>query len=68
MGPKLLFVVGIVVTHAAVGAALMTREPLAPVAVSSCVYAPDPPAPFPVQAEMLAMRVSTVTPLESLQP
>jgi len=68
MGPKLLFVVGIVVTHAAVGAALMTNEPLPPVVVSSCVYAPEPPAPFQAQAELLAMRVSTVTTLESLQP
>jgi hypothetical protein len=69
MGPKLLFLVGIVVTHAAVGAALMTQEPEAPVvAVSSCIYAPEPPAPFQAQAEILAMRVSTVTSLETLQP
>jgi hypothetical protein len=68
MGPKLLFVLGIVATHAAVGAALMRNDPLPPVAVSSCVYAPDPLPPFQAQAELMAMRVSTVSTLASLQP
>jgi hypothetical protein len=68
MGPKLLFVLGIVATHAAVGAALMHEDPEPPVAVSSCVYAPEPLPPFQAQAELLAMQVSTVTTLDSLQP
>ena len=52
MGPKRLFVLGIVVTHAAVGAALMQADPPPVVAVSSCVYAPDPLPPFQAQAEL----------------
>jgi len=68
MGPKLLFVLGIVATHAAVGAALLHEDPPPVVAVSSCVYAPDPLPPFQAQAELMAMHVSTVTTLDSLQP
>jgi len=57
MGPKLLFFLGIVVTHAAVGAALMHQEtPLAQVPVSSCVQTPGPLPVFGQQGdlEMLA--------------
>jgi len=57
MGPKLLFFLGIVVTHAAVGAALMHQEtPLAQVPVSSCVQTPGPLPYFRQQGdlEMLA--------------
>jgi hypothetical protein len=68
MGPKLLFILGIVATHAAVGAALMHEDPLPTATVSSCIYAPEPLPPFQAQAELMAMRVSTVTTLDSLQP
>jgi len=57
MGPKLLFFLGIMVTHAAVGAALMHQEtPLAQVPVSSCSQTPGPLPYFGQQGdlEMLA--------------
>lgn len=69
MGPKLLFLIGIVVTHGAVGAALMSEEGAPPPStVSSCIQVPDPPPHFQAQAELLAMRVSTVTATGALQP
>lgn len=61
MGPKLLFFFGILVTHGAVGAALLDRESLLPQApVSSCVQSPTPLPYFGHQREMLAMLVVSV--------
>jgi hypothetical protein len=58
MGPKLLFFFGILVTHGAVGAALLGREsPLARAPVSSCVQSPAPLPYFVQQRELLAMLV-----------
>jgi hypothetical protein len=68
MGPKLLFLIGIVATHGAVGAALMREETPRPTPVSSCVYAPEPLPHFQAQAELLAMYVGKVTTGDSMQP
>ena len=58
MGPKLLFFFGILVTHGAVGAALLGQEgPLARVPASSCVQTPTPLPYFGQQRELLAMLV-----------
>lgn len=58
MGPKLLFFFGILVTHGAVGAALLGQEsPLTRVSVSSCVQSPTPLPYFGQQRELLAMLV-----------
>ena len=58
MGPKLLFFFGILVTHGAVGAALLGGEsPLAGVPVGSCVQSPTPLPYFGQQRELLAMLV-----------
>ena len=71
MGPKLLFFLGIVVTHAAVGAALMHQEsPLAPVPVSSCVQTPGPMPYFhePGELEMLAQVLPAEFEAEVMRP
>ena len=61
MGPKLLFFFGILVTHGAVGAALLGEEgPFANVPVGSCVQSPTPLPYFGHQREMLAMLVVPV--------
>jgi hypothetical protein len=68
MGPKLLFVLGIVVTHGALGAAWVRGSAPEARPISTCANAPAPQPHFEPQAELLAMRVSTVTSLDSLQP
>lgn len=61
MAPKLLFFFGILVTHGAVGAALLGPDsPLAHVPVSSCVQSPTPLPYFSQQRELLAMLVVSV--------
>jgi hypothetical protein len=61
MGPKLLFFFGILVTHGAVGAALLGPEnPLRSASVSSCVKSPTPLPYFGHQRELLAMVVVSV--------
>lgn len=59
MGPKLLFLIGIVAAHGAVGAAWLgkTSAP-APVAASGCERPPEPIRHFEPQAELLAMWVA----------
>jgi len=59
MGPKLLFVVGIVVAHGALGAVWIGQEPpdLRP-ALTSCVNTQAPLPYFEQQrGELLAMRI-----------
>lgn len=68
MAPKLLFLIGIVLTHGVVGAVLIREEVPAPVRVSSCVYGPETPMQFEPQAEMLAMNVATFAPGNVGQP
>ena len=61
MGPKLLFFFGILVTHGAVGAALLDRESFLPQApISTCVQSPTPLPYFGHQSELLAMVVVPV--------
>jgi hypothetical protein len=69
MGPKLLFVLGIVVTHGALGAAWMRNESSSPrTPVTTCVYAPAPLPYFQPQSELLAMQVGEVVSGATMQP
>jgi len=65
MGPKLLFVLGIVVAHGALGAALLGQEPhLGRTAVANCVNTSAPLPYFERPRELVAMRT---TPLAEVQ-
>jgi hypothetical protein len=68
MGPKLLFVLGIVATHGALGAAWVRGSAPEPLPISTCANTPAPQPHFEPRAELLAMRVGTVTSLDSLRP
>jgi hypothetical protein len=69
MGPKLLFVLGIVATHGALGAAWMRTEVSEPRgAATTCVNAPAPLPYFQPQSELLAMQVSAVASAAPAQP
>ena len=59
MGPKLLFVVGIVVAHGALGAVWLGQEPPNPrPALATCVNSAVPLPYFEQQrGELLAMRI-----------
>ena len=64
MGPKLLFLIGIVVAHGAVGAVLLSHDPPRPQApATTCTKTPDPMPYFEPKRELLAMVVFT-TPSE----
>jgi hypothetical protein len=68
MGSKLLFVMGIVLAHGAVGAAWMRQDaPHARTPVSSCVNSPLPMPYFQPQRELLA-HVVTIRAEEQVQP
>jgi hypothetical protein len=59
MGPKFLFVMGILLAHGAVGAVWMKQSaPHARTPVSSCVNSPLPMPYFQPQRELLAHVVS----------
>ena len=59
MGPKLLFVMGIVLAHGVVGAVWLKQEvPRARAPVSSCVNSPLPMPYFQPPRELLAHVVS----------
>jgi hypothetical protein len=62
MGPKLLFVVGIVLAHGALGAVWVGQEPPQPrTAIAACVNSSAPLPYFDQQrGELLAMRVEPV--------
>ena len=63
MGPKMLFLLGIVVTHGAFAAVLMRRDPPRPTAhATTCVNTPEPTPHFEQRREMLAMVVFTRAP------
>jgi len=69
MGPKLLFLIGIVVTHAAVGAAWMNSAQDPPRAmIPVCTQTPTPVPHYQPQAELLAIHLSTATLADTLQP
>ena len=59
MGPKLLFVLGIVLAHGVVAAAWVKQDaPQARTAIASCVNSPLPMPYFQPQRELLAHVVS----------
>lgn len=62
MGPKLLFVIGIVLAHGALGAVWVGQEPPQPrIAIASCVNSAAPLPYFDQQrGELLAMRVEPI--------
>lgn len=62
MGPKLLFVVGIVLAHGALGAVWVGQEPQPPrSAIATCVNSVAPLPYFDQQrGELLAMRVEPI--------
>jgi hypothetical protein len=60
MGPKLLFLFGIVAAHGAVGAAWLTQDSPAPRLASGCMREPAPVPHFRPQAELLAMWVAPI--------
>jgi hypothetical protein len=69
MGTKLLFILGIVLTHGALGAVWMSEvapQPSAP--VTSCVKTPVPLPYFEPQREILAMLVAPTHSEEHQQP
>jgi hypothetical protein len=69
MGPKLLFFVGIVAAHGAVGAAWMHEEAPPPRAsATACVNSPVPLPYFHQQAELLAMLVVPILDEDAMQP
>ena len=56
MGPKLLFVVGIVLAHGALAAGWVTQEtPKQRASIATCVRAPDTTPYFAQPRELLAM-------------
>jgi hypothetical protein len=63
MGPKLLFVMGIVAAHAALGAAWLEKEaPKERVSLVSCGNALGPEPDFTPRRELLAMTMFVVDP------
>lgn len=63
MGPKLLFVIGIVAAHGAIGAVWVTQElPERHAPIASCVNTAAPLPYFNQQrGELLAMHVEAIT-------
>ena len=69
MGPKLLFVMGILVAHGALGAAwLKDASPHTRVPVAACVKTPGALPDLSPRREILAMLVVPATFEESMQP
>ena len=69
MGPKVLFVMGILVAHGALGAAwLKDASPQARHPVAACVKAPGALPDLSPRREILAMLVMPATFEESMQP
>ena len=69
MGPKFLFVMGIVLAHGVLGAAWMRQEGRQERnTLATCVNAPLPMPNFQPQRELLAMRVASLNHEELAQP
>ena len=69
MGPKLLFVMGILLAHGALGAAwLKDASPQPRQTVTACVKTPGTLPDLSPRREILAMLVMPATFEESLQP
>jgi len=69
MGPKLLFVLGIVVAHGALAAGWVHQDgPKPRAAITTCVQAPDELPNFTPPRELLAMAEIPIADLGVLQP
>ena len=69
MGPKMLFLIGIVLAHGAFAAVLLRQEPPRATAnATTCVKTPEPTPYFEQKREMLAMVVFTRPPEDPLSP
>ena len=69
MGPKFLFIMGIVLAHGALGAVwVRSEEPALPKTLATCVNAPLPMPYFQPQRELLAMRVASLNHEDLAQP
>jgi hypothetical protein len=69
MGPKLLFVMGILLAHGALGAAwLKDASPQPRQAVTACIKTPGAMPDLSPRREILAMLVAPVTFEESVRP
>ena len=69
MGPKLLFVMGIIMAHGALGAAWLQQDaPKTRTAVATCVNAPGPLPDFTPQRELYAMAIVPIADEEVMQP
>jgi hypothetical protein len=68
MGRKLLFVLGIVLAHGALGAVWVQQEATEHAPVPTCVNAPDALPYFQPGRELLAMRAEVVTVADVTQP
>ena len=69
MGPKLLFIVGIIVAHGALAAGWARQEaPKQRVSIATCVQTPDDLPYFEPPRELLARAEIPVAELEVSQP
>jgi hypothetical protein len=69
MGPKLLFILGIIVAHGALAASWLHQDAPKPRAsIASCVRAPDTLPNFEPPRELLAMAEIPMVDLRVLQP
>jgi hypothetical protein len=69
MGPKLLFVLGIIVAHGALAAGWLHQDAAKPRAsIASCVQAPDTMPHFEPRKELLARADIPFADLRVLQP
>ncbi len=69
MGPKLLFLVGIIVAHGALAAGWVTQEPSTQrTSIATCVQAPATNPHFEAPRELLAMTDIPIAELRVQQP
>jgi len=69
MGPKLLFLVGIIVAHGALAAGWVSQEsPVQRTSIATCVQAPTATPHFEVPRELLAMADIPIAELRVQQP
>ena len=69
MGPKLLFILGIVVAHGALAAGWVHQEaPKQRASIATCVQAPDVMPHFSPPRELLAATQISIAELEVMQP
>ncbi len=69
MGPKLLFVAGIILAHGALAAGWVAREaPKQRTSIATCIRTPDTPPHFAQPRELLAMSDIPIVELWMQQP